>query len=106
MNNYSQFNSNAVGGGGFTPSQATQTPDNGFPSSSKNRDSQSLLPLTAKQIIDSIESSTDNIMVDGVDVTNITMLGIVFRIVDNVTSVSFILDDGTGTIECHRWYES
>ncbi|KAL5713659.1 hypothetical protein ACHQM5_015715 [Ranunculus cassubicifolius] len=96
MNNYSQFNSNAVGGGGFTPSQAMQTPDNGFPSSSKNRDSQSLLPLTAKQIIDSIESSST-------DVTNITMLGIVFRKVDNVTSVSFILDDGTGTIECHRW---
>ncbi|KAL5699193.1 hypothetical protein ACHQM5_030132 [Ranunculus cassubicifolius] len=105
MNNYSQFDSNAAfGGGGFTPSQATQTPDNGFSSSSKNRDSQGLLPLTAKQIIDSIESSsTDNIMVDGVEVTNITMLGLVFRKVDNVTSVSFILDDGTGTIECNRW---
>ncbi|KAK9097865.1 hypothetical protein Syun_024910 [Stephania yunnanensis] len=101
----SQFDGNAAfSGGGFMPSQATQTTDIAF-SPAKNRDSQGLLPLTVKQINDAFNSSDDksSFTVDGVDVNNVTLVGVVSNKAERVTEVSFCLDDGTGRIDCHRW---
>ncbi|ESW26753.1 hypothetical protein PHAVU_003G145200 [Phaseolus vulgaris] len=103
----SQFDGNAAfSGGGFMPSQATQgtDPSLGF---SKNRDAQSLLPLTVKQIYDAIQSSDDkaNLIVDGVDVNNVTLIGRVCNKAGRVTDVTFVLDDGTGKIECNKWFQ-
>ncbi|KAK9099831.1 hypothetical protein Scep_023261 [Stephania cephalantha] len=101
----SQFDGNAAfSGGGFMPSQATQTTDLAF-SPAKNRDSQGLLPLTVKQINDAFNSSDDksSFTVDGVDVNNVTLVGVVSNKAERVTEVSFCLDDGTGRIDCHRW---
>nr|GMC79495.1 replication protein A 32 kDa subunit B isoform X1 [Ipomoea batatas] len=100
------FDGNAAfAGGGFMPSQATQTATDPSYSSSKSRDSQSLLPLTVKQIIDAVHSSDDkiNFLVDGVDVNNVKLVGIVFNMTDRATDFSFVLDDGTGRIDCYRW---
>ncbi|XP_043718915.1 replication protein A 32 kDa subunit A-like isoform X2 [Telopea speciosissima] len=101
----SQFDGNAAfSGGGFMPSQATQTLDTGF-SSAKNRDNQGLLPLTVKQISEASLSNDDksNFVVDGVDVNNVTMVGRVMNRTERVTDIAFTLDDGTGRIECNRW---
>ncbi|KAH1201291.1 Replication protein A subunit B [Glycine max] len=92
----SQFDGNAAfSGGGFMPSQTTQGPDSSLVPS-KNRDAQSLLPLT---------SSDDriNLIVDGVDVTNVTLVGRVSNKTGRITDVTFVLDDGTGRIECSKW---
>ncbi|XP_042492626.1 replication protein A 32 kDa subunit A-like isoform X2 [Macadamia integrifolia] len=101
----SQFDGTAAfSGGGFMPSQATQTLDTNF-SSAKNRDNQGLLPLTVKQISEAPLSNDDksNIVIDGVDVNNVTMIGMVLNKAERVTDIAFTLDDGTGRIECHRW---
>ncbi|PIA26188.1 hypothetical protein AQUCO_09600030v1 [Aquilegia coerulea] len=101
----SQFDGNAAfSGGGFMPSQATQTIDSGI-SPAKNRDSQRLTPFTVKQIAQAYASSDDksNILIDGVDVNNITLVGIVCDKVDRQTEVAFTIDDGTGRLDCKRW---
>ncbi|XP_010261781.1 PREDICTED: replication protein A 32 kDa subunit A [Nelumbo nucifera] len=101
----SQFDGNAAfSGGGFMPSQATQTTDTGF-SPAKNRDAQGLLPLTVKQISEAFHSSDEksNFVVDGVDVNNVSLVGMLFNKAERVTDVGFVLDDGTGRIDCHRW---
>ncbi|KAG4970110.1 hypothetical protein JHK85_036531 [Glycine max] len=91
----SQFDGNAAfSGGGFMPSQTTQGPDSSFVPS-KNRDAQSLLPLTVKQIYDASQSSDDkiNLIIDGVDVTNVTLVGRVSNKAGRITDVTFVLDD-------------
>ncbi|CAA3002303.1 replication A 32 kDa subunit B-like isoform X1 [Olea europaea subsp. europaea] len=101
----SQFDGNAAfAGGGFMPSQATQTADPSF-SPAKNRDAQSLLPLTVKQISEAFQASDDkvNFLIDGVDVNNVKLLGMLYDKAERITDVSFALDDGTGRIDCHRW---
>lgn len=90
-------------GGGFMPSQSTtQTPDSSF---SKSRSGQGVLPLTVKQISEAYHSNDDksNFAVDGVDATNVKMVGIVLNKAERVTDVSFTLDDGTGKIAVNRW---
>ncbi|XP_027917879.1 replication protein A 32 kDa subunit A-like [Vigna unguiculata] len=102
----SQFDGNAAfSGGGFMPSQATQGTDPSLVTS-KNRDAQSLLPLTVKQIHDALQSSDDkaNLIIDGVDVNNVTLIGRVCNKAGRVTDVTFVLDDGTGKIECNKWF--
>lgn len=96
--------SDAFSGGGFMPSQTTQI---AAPQSShaKNRDTQSLLPLTAKQITEALNSnvSSSNTIVDGVELNNVRLVGMVYNILDRVTDRRFVLYDGTGQIECTKW---
>lgn len=89
-------------GGGFMLSQATQTPESGF---SKSRAGQGILPLTVKQISEAYDSNDDksNFVVDGVDATNVKLLGIMMNKIERVTDVTFVLDDGTGRINVNRW---
>ncbi|URD85857.1 Replication protein [Musa troglodytarum] len=89
-------------GGGFMPSQATQTPDSCFP---KSRGVQGVLPFTVKQISEAYHSNDEksNFVVDGVDAANVRLLGLVMNKTERVTDVSFALDDGTGRIDVNRW---
>ncbi|MED6186711.1 hypothetical protein PIB30_069377 [Stylosanthes scabra] len=81
--NASQFDGNAAfSGGGFMPSQTTQTHDSSSTfSTSRNRDAQSLLPLT------------------------VTLVGRICNKNGMITEVHFVLDDGTGKIECNKWLQ-
>ncbi|XP_052199446.1 replication protein A 32 kDa subunit B-like isoform X2 [Diospyros lotus] len=102
----SQFDGNAAfSGGGFMPSQATQTAADPSFSPAKSRDTQPLLPLTVKQISEAFQSSDEksNFLVDGVDVNNVTLVGMVCNKAERITDVSFVIDDGTGRIDCNRW---
>ncbi|KAJ8543075.1 hypothetical protein K7X08_005598 [Anisodus acutangulus] len=92
-------------GGGFMPSQSTQGGSDPSRTSAKSRDNPPLLPLTVKQISQAIQSSDDksNFVVDGVDVNNVRLVGMSFKKSERVTDVSFVIDDGTGRIECTRW---
>lgn len=103
----SQFDGAAAfSGGGFMPSQSTaQFADPSSASPAKSRDTQSLLPVTVKQINNALVSHDEkiNVLIDGVDATNVTLLGIVCNKAERVTDVTFSLDDGTGRIDCNRW---
>ncbi|KAF3657576.1 putative centrosomal protein of 83 kDa-like [Capsicum annuum] len=101
-----QFDGNAAfSGGGFMPSLATQTASDHSFSPAKNRDSQTLIPLTVKQISEAFQSSDDktNFLIDGVDVNNVKLVGILFNKAEMLTAVSFVVDDGTGRLDCFRW---
>ncbi|KAF5742891.1 replication protein A 32 kDa subunit B [Tripterygium wilfordii] len=92
----------AFSGGGFMPSQATQAPDSSF-STSKNREGRPLLSVTVKQIQGGIDES--NLFIDGVEVNNVTLVGMVCKKDDKVSEYTFLVDDGTGRIECSRWVQ-
>ncbi|KAI3694710.1 hypothetical protein L1987_77679 [Smallanthus sonchifolius] len=95
----------AFSGGGFMPSQATQTADPVPSALSKHRDTQTLIPLTVKQINKALLSNDDkvNFLIDGVDVNNVKLVGMVLNKAERVTDISFVLDDGTGRVDCNRW---
>ncbi|KAL2318283.1 hypothetical protein Fmac_032159 [Flemingia macrophylla] len=101
----SQFDSaTAFSGGGFMSSQPSQLNDSS-PAPSKSRDSQGLIPVTVKQISEASQSGDEksNFVIDGVDLNNVTLVGMVYEKVERNTDVNFILDDGTGRIKCRRW---
>ncbi|KAG5540338.1 hypothetical protein RHGRI_020538 [Rhododendron griersonianum] len=98
----SQFDANsAFNGGGFTSSQST---DHGS-SPAKGRETYGLVPATVKQISEASDSGDDksNFVINGVDVANVTLIGMVSKKAERVTDVSFTIDDGTGQIHCNRW---
>ncbi|KAH9805918.1 Replication protein A 32 kDa subunit B [Citrus sinensis] len=92
----------AFSGGGFMPSQATTVPD---PSSSfsKNRNVRTLLPMTVKQLSELSSNDESSASIDGADVNTITVVGIVCDMQDKEPQFIFLIDDGTGRIECSRW---
>lgn len=95
----------AFSGGGFMPSQATQNTDPVPSGYSKNRETQTLTPLTVRQISKALLTNDDkvNFLIDGVDVNNVKLVGMVYNKAERVTDVSFVVDDGTGRIDCNRW---
>ncbi|KAK8550113.1 hypothetical protein V6N13_118643 [Hibiscus sabdariffa] len=99
-----EFDGNAAfSGGGFMPSQATQNaPERPF-SSSKNSDARCLLPLTVKQLNDLSRGGESDISIEGVDVNNILLVGMVSKINNAVSECTFRVDDGTGWVECTKW---
>lgn len=88
------------------PSQAqsSQFP-NSTQSASKGRDSQGLIPITVKQISEASQTGDEksNFVINGVDVTNVTLVGLLFDKRARSNDVRFFLDDGTGRVECVRW---
>ncbi|KAI3444166.1 hypothetical protein Pfo_000831 [Paulownia fortunei] len=97
----SQSDVTAAFSGGFVSSQSTDP----SPTSAKSRDNQPMYPVTVKQIIEASPSADDksNFLIDGVDVYNVKLVGMVFDKSERVTDVSFVIDDGTGRIGCNRW---
>lgn len=99
----SEFDGNsAFAGGGFMPSQATQTADHSFPPA-RSRDSLGLIPLTVKQISEAPRNDKGHLVVDGVELSNVKFVGMVTNKTERVTDVGFLLDDGTGKLIVHRW---
>ncbi|KAL7138102.1 hypothetical protein ABFS83_10G140600 [Erythranthe nasuta] len=99
----SQFDSQAAGGGGGGGFFSSQNADSSR-TSAKSRDNQPMCPVTVKQIVEA--SSADdksNFLIDGVDVYNVKLVGMVFEKSARNTDASFVIDDGTGRIGCHRW---
>ncbi|KAL6525489.1 hypothetical protein OROHE_015796 [Orobanche hederae] len=90
----------SAGGGGFSSQLADSSP-----SSVKIRDNKPMYPATVKQIIEATPSTDDkpNFLIDGVDVYNVKLVGMVFGKSERITDVSFVIDDGTGRISCNRW---
>ncbi|CAN6448163.1 unnamed protein product [Victoria cruziana] len=103
----SQYDSNALfSGGGFMPSQSTSTATDSGLTAFKKRGNGGVIPLTVKQISQAVQNLSDdnsNIVVDGCEVNNVTLVGMVLNKLEKVTDVQFVLDDGTGRIDVTRW---
>ncbi|XP_044463225.1 replication protein A 32 kDa subunit A isoform X2 [Mangifera indica] len=100
----SQFDANsAFSGGGFMPHQSQPADSN--PSPARSRDSLGLVPLTVKLISEASQSGDEksNFVVNGSEVTNVTLVGMVFGKEERASDVTFTLDDGTGRVLCKRW---
>ncbi|KAL5127733.1 Replication protein A subunit A [Glycine soja] len=101
----SQFDATtAFSGGGFTSSQPSTLNDSS-PAPSNSRETPGLVPVTVKQISEASQSGDEksNFVINGVDLNNVTLVGMMFEKVERNTDVSFVLDDGTGRIKCRRW---
>jgi replication factor A2 len=97
------FDGNAAfAGGGFMPSQAT-TQAHESSSSLKNRDVRTLLPLTLKQLSSASTTGESNFSIDGVDIKTVVIVGRISRMENRITQVDFVVDDGTGWVDCVRW---
>ncbi|KAK1618347.1 hypothetical protein QYE76_023864 [Lolium multiflorum] len=92
---------NQFDGGRFMPPKTTSTPEAGS-AITRTRGSQALLPLTVKQIMDASKTN-DGFAVNGTEVATVRLVGRMLNKKQQVTDVSFVLDDGTGRIEMKRW---
>ncbi|XP_019447508.1 PREDICTED: replication protein A 32 kDa subunit A-like [Lupinus angustifolius] len=101
----SQFDSTTgFSGGGFVSSNSTQFNDSS-PAHPRSRETQGLVPVTVKQISEASHSGDEksSFVINGVDLNNVTLVGMVFEKAERNTDVNFVLDDGTGRIKCRRW---
>ena len=63
--------------------------------------------MTIKQILDAEQPYPDaNFRIDGVEVTQVTLVGMVRAVSPQTTNVTLRLDDGTGTVEVKQWLDS
>ncbi|KAK8080684.1 replication factor A2 [Apiospora hydei] len=64
-------------------------------------------PVTIKQVIEAEQAYPDApFRIDGLEVTQVTFVGMVRAISPQTTNVTFRLDDGTGIIEVKQWLDA
>ncbi|RWA13511.1 hypothetical protein EKO27_g1617, partial [Xylaria grammica] len=69
---------------------------------------ESLRPVTIKQIIDAEPSYAGDasFKIDGSDVKQVTIVGMVRTISPQTTNITYKIDDGTGVIEVKQWLDA
>ncbi|KAI0132488.1 hypothetical protein BJ170DRAFT_250119 [Xylariales sp. AK1849] len=68
---------------------------------------ESLRPVTIKQVIDAEQAFPDApFRIDGIEVSQVTFVGMVRNISPQTTNITFSLDDGTGIIEVKQWLDA
>ncbi|CAK4634594.1 unnamed protein product [Aphanomyces euteiches] len=82
------------GGGGYMDSQSTPQKQGG---GGNARDNQTLSPLTVHQLVVAVERGDDNPVVDGKELHNVHLMGLLTEVVHNSTTITFVINDGTGT---------
>jgi len=98
-------------GGGFMPSQSGAG-NNEYGSSAGGSGKRAggqdggLQPLTVKMINQAIQKPGDDAFyVDGLEINNVTLVGMVHNKDERNIDTSFMLDDSTGQIEIKRWID-
>lgn len=107
-------NDGGFGGGGFMPSQGAgveeiggQTTANPVPKRSDG--SQTLFPMTCKQLADAIKTDNedqDEFFVDGREIKNVTIVGKIVSAEVAESSLFYNVDDGTGVAPVRFWNDS
>ncbi|KAI1826506.1 replication protein A, subunit RPA32 [Xylaria intraflava] len=69
---------------------------------------ESLRPVTIKQIIDAepAYAGDASFRIDGLDVKQVTVVGMVRAISPQTTNITYKIDDGTGVIEVKQWLDA
>lgn len=99
------------GGGGFM-SQADPSTSGGAPSSAgkggkANRDRQTLVPMTIRQLKGAKQEHTDDpFKVDGVEIHQVKLVGNVLQVAEQSTFIVYQIEDGTGSVEVKLWLDS
>lgn len=99
---YEAYGNDDFGGGGFMEGSqgASQgTPNKRGGGNRPSREAQTLLPITAKQLMSRSTADDDVIRIDNQEVTNVKLVGILSNVVPHSTNVNFQLDDGTGIVD-------
>ncbi|KAI0447589.1 replication protein A, subunit RPA32 [Xylaria telfairii] len=80
----------------------------GSQSAVKPINDESLRPVTIKQIIDAEPAYAGDaaFKVDGLDVKQVTIVGMVRAINPQTTNITYKIDDGTGVIEVKQWLDA
>jgi len=104
-NDYST--TNYGGGGGFyagSQGGGTQiTPS----SEARGRGSNTLRPVTIKQVLEAQQSLPDApFKIDDVEISHITFIGRIRSVAEQTTNITYVIDDGTGTLEVKQWVDA
>ncbi|KAI0435322.1 replication protein A, subunit RPA32 [Xylaria sp. FL1042] len=80
----------------------------GSQSAVKPINDESLRPVTIKQIIDAepAYAGDASFRIDGLDVKQVTIVGMVRVINQQTTNITYRIDDGTGVIEVKQWLDA
>jgi len=99
------------GGGGFMPNMSEGINDTSVESKDKKLDKerQSVIPITIKQLLSASwenDPSSKTLRIDGIETKHVRILGMISKINHQSTTMSYEVNDGTGTIECKQFIES
>lgn len=90
-------------GGGFVYGGS----QSGSQQAGRSYSDESLRPVTIKQLLDAEQPYPDaNFRIDGVEVAQVTLVGMVRAVSPQTTNVTLRLDDGTGVIEVKQWLDA
>ncbi|KAG8964770.1 replication factor A protein 2 [Tulasnella sp. 419] len=99
----SNHNNPYYSGGGFMNSPSASQ---GSPGGDRKFPSQSLRPVVVRQILDSQDSSDNELMIDGAEASQLTVVAQVLYVQIQATNLVMQLDDGTGQVEARQWVEA
>ena len=73
-----------------------------------NRDKQSLIPTTIKQLKNAPGASAGeaSFTIDGHDLYQVTIVGLITQAEEQATNLQYTIDDGTGTIMIKMWIDA
>lgn len=93
------FQSSSQQQGGFLESPSSQREEKSF--------QQSLIPATIRQLYQASQDRPDDAFkIDGKEVHQLTLLGMITKAAEGQTHYNFELDDGTGRIDVRIWLDS
>ncbi|TCD64659.1 replication factor A protein 2 [Steccherinum ochraceum] len=100
------YQSNSMGGG-YMSGGGSQFNSPGAGTGSRRNTSNSLRPLTVKQVYAATQAHTDaEWMLDDLEVGQITVVAQVMSVQKQATNSVYYLDDGTGRIEARHWIDT
>ncbi|ODV96317.1 hypothetical protein PACTADRAFT_75465 [Pachysolen tannophilus NRRL Y-2460] len=104
-NGYQDYN-----GGGFTHTNNYNAGSAGDfqDSSSQNKAQQrnTLTPVTIKQINESTQLVPDGeFIINNVELAFVSFIGVIRNVVDNTSSLTLTVEDGTGSIDVRKWLD-
>ncbi|ORZ20626.1 hypothetical protein BCR42DRAFT_409168 [Absidia repens] len=71
----------------------------------KPRGEQSLRPVTVKQAQNVEVTPETTFLIDGVEVTQVTLVGVIRDINEQSTAITYRVEDGSGSIEVRKWVD-
>ncbi|KAA8908342.1 replication factor A2 [Sphaerosporella brunnea] len=105
-NNYDTYGGGG-GGGFYTGSQGGGGTQASPGSEAKGRGANTLRPVTIKQILETTQELADApFKIDGVEISYITFVGRVRSVAEQTTNNTYVIDDGTGTLDVKQWVDT
>jgi hypothetical protein len=91
--------------GGYADSAATGA--KGSDKKQTNRDQQSVVPATIKQLLEAPKnSSDDSFSIDGAQLHHLKLIATIISKEEHSTNFNYMISDGSGVIECKKWVDN